>query len=269
MAMKNKIIHSNRRIEGPSRSTVPCRPWRWARQSGASHGWMLLTIGIMVGFVLGFVLFLSRLPEEHYTLVETERAVENYETADPSQFGFYDNLPEVRDAVPNVKADQMPAFRRSNSTGRYGAADNQRPGAVQVADELEASARGVQPVQPLEVAAAGTATITGAGTNALAKQQSAQMRDIQESSIVKKIPNAPTTFYYLQAGAFINGGDANRMKTRLVQSGMDAFIRTVPKDGKQWHRVRIGPFYDANSLREAQSKLSQSGLGYLVIKVQS
>lgn len=266
MAMKNKTDQLKTRIEGSGLTIAARMRGRWARQCGASHGWMLLTIGIMVGFVLGFVLFLSRLPEEHYTLVETERAVENYETADPSQFGFYDNLPDVRDAVPNVAADQMPSFKRSNSTGRYGAADNQRPSAVQVADELSASAQGVQPI---EVAAAGTATITGAGTNALATQQSAKMRDIQESSIVKKIPNAPTTFYYLQAGAFINGGDATRMKARLVQSGMDAFIRTVPKDGKQWHRVRIGPFYDANSLREAQSKLSQSGLGYLVIKVQS
>lgn len=260
----------------PNRNTGDCRSCAgvlldlrskliWGRQSGASHGWMLLTIGIMVGFVLGFVLFLSRLPEEQYTLVETERTVESYETADPSQFGFYDNLPDVRDAVPNVEADQMPAFSRSERTGRYGAAADQRPSAVQVAEELNVTGG----VQPLEVAAVGTSTLTTAGTNALATQQSAQMRTIQQTSIVKKIPNAPTTFYYLQAGAFINNGDANRMKNKLRQSGMDAFIRTVPKDGKQLHRVRIGPFYDAQSLREAQSRLAQSGLGYLVIKVQS
>ncbi len=238
---------------------------KWGRQTGASHGWMLLTIGIMVGFVLGFVLFLSRLPEEQYTLVETERTVESYETADPSQFGFYDNLPGVRDAVPNVAADQMPAFSRSERTGRYGAAADQRPSAVQVAEELNSTGG----VQPLEVAAVGTSTLSPVVTNALARQQSDQMRTIQQSSIVKKIPNTPTTFYYLQAGAFINNGDANRMKNKLVQSGMDAFIRTIPKDGKQLHRVRIGPFYDAKSLRDAQSRLAQSGMGYLVIKVQS
>lgn len=224
---------------------------------------MLLTIGIVVGFVLGFVLFLSRLPEEHYTLVETERAVETYKAADPSQFGFYDNLPDVRDAVPNVEADQMPAFRRSESAGRYGAASNERPTAVKVADEFSATPG----VQPLEVAAAGTATITSGG--ALASQQSAKMRTIQESTVVKKIPNTPTTFYYLQAGAFVSNGDATRMKNQLVQSGMDAFIRTVPKDGKMLHRVRIGPFYDADTLRAAQNRLAQSGLGYLVIKVKS
>lgn len=229
---------------------------------------MLMTIGIMVGFVLGFILFLSRLPEEHYTLVETERAVENYKTADPSQYGFYDNLPDVRDAVPNVSADQMPAFSRSERTGKYGAATNERPTAVQVAEELNNSGVGVVPI---EVAAAGNATLTGAGAgvNALAKQQSAKMRNIQESTIVKKIPNAPATFYYLQAGAFINNRDAHNLKNKLIQSGMDAFIRTVPKNGKQWHRVRIGPFYDGKKLLEAQNRLSRGGLGYLVIKVQS
>lgn len=265
MAMKQNSFQLNRKLEGTNLSSGVVGLARWGRQSGASQGWMLLTIGVMVGFVLGFVLFLSRLPEEHYTLVETERAVESYEATDPSQFGFYDNLPEVRDAVPNIEADQMPAFQRSNSVGRYGAADDQRPSAVQVADELS----GVEGVQPIEVAAAGTARLTGAGSNALAKQQTARMRDLQDSSIVKKIPNAPTTFYYLQAGAFASGGDANKMKSRLIDSGMDAFVRTVAKDGKQLHRVRIGPFYDAKALRAAQTRLSQSGLGYLVIKVQS
>lgn len=252
------------------------------RQRGAGHGWMLVTIGVVVGFVLGFILFLSRLPEEHYTLVETERAVEEYTATDASQFGFYDNLPGVRDAVPNVEADQMPAFRRSGGTGRYGAAQNERPAAVQIADELN-NIQGVEPVavKPLETASVVGAVATAANTTgtATARVQVAERRasstsatkarQVREPTVVRKIPNAPSTFYYLQAGAFFNDGDARRMKSRLVNSGMDAFIRVSQKDGRPLHRVRIGPFYDTESLRQAQSRLGQSGLGYLVIKVQS
>ncbi len=237
-------------------------------QLGASQGWMLLTIGVIVGFVLGFVLFLSRMPEQHYTLVETERAVETYETADPSQFGFYDNLPGVKDAVPNVKADQMESFSRSETSGRYGAGLNERPTAVQIADEFN----NVEGVQPVEVASVSTSI--GGATAALTTQpvqggQAALTREIQEPTIVKKVPNAPKTFYYLQAGAFSTQGDANRMQNNLRSSGMDAFIHKVRKDGKLLHRVRIGPFYNAENLRKAQQRLSQGGMGYLVIKVQS
>ncbi len=236
------------------------------RQNGAGHGWMLLTIGIMVGFILGFVLFLSRLPEEHYTLVETERAVEQYKTTDASQFAFYDRLSEVDDAVPNVEADEMPAFNRAENAGRYGAGDNERAGAVQIADELNAP----QSVQPFEVAGALAApAVGGVSQNTISKQQEAKLRQIRQPSVVKKIPNKPATSYYLQAGAFAEDNDAQRMKETLRNSGMDAFIRTVAIDGKKWHRVRIGPFYDSGTLYNAQTKLGRSGISYLVIKVQS
>lgn len=239
---------------------------RPGRQAGASHGWMLLTIGVMVGFILGFVLFLSRLPEEHYTLVETERAVEKYKNADASQFAFYDRLSEVNDAVPNVDADEMPAFNRSGSAGRYGASDNKRPGAVQIAEELNVP----QSVQPFDVAGAVVGSPSGGvATNTISKQQAAEIRKIREPTIVKKIPNKPATSYYLQAGAFVEGSDARRMQEKLKNSGMDAFIRTVAIEGKKWHRVRIGPFYDSNNLYNAQTKLGRSGVSYLVIKVQS
>jgi len=228
---------------------------------------MLLTIGVIVGFVLGFVLFLSGMPQDHYTLVETERAVETYEAADPSQFGFYDNLPGVKEAVPNVEADQMPAFSRSGSSGRYGAGTNERPSAVEIAEEFN----DVGGVKPIEIAAATTAGVSG-GTAALTAaggQGGAGGVSAQEPTIIKKIPNAPKTFYYLQAGAFSNQGEASAMQNSLRNSGMDAFIHKVRKDGKLLHRVRIGPFYNSDNLRNAQQRLSQSGLGYLVIKVQS
>ena len=231
---------------------------------------MLLTIGVIVGFVLGFVLFLSRMPEEHYTLVETERAVETYEATEASQFGFYDNLPGVKDAVPNVQADQMPAFDRKDTSGRYGAGLNERPTAVQISDEFNH----VGDVQPVEVAGVVSAPAISAGNAARVTQpavvtQTGQSREIQEPTIVKKVPNAPKTFYYLQAGAFSQQGDASRMQNNLRSSGMDAFIHKVRKDGKLLHRVRIGPFYNSENLRKAQQRLSQGGMGYLVIKVQS
>jgi len=49
---------------------------------------------------------------------------------------------------------------------------------------------------------------------------------------------------------------------------MDAFVTNAVIEGKRLYRVRLGPFYDSNSLGSAQNKLGNSGVSYLVVKVQ-
>jgi len=254
-----------------------CKASRRYRQLGLGQGWMLMTIGVMVGFVLGFILFLSRLPEERYTLVETERAIEEYQTTEASQFAFYDNLSDVENAVPNVEVDDIQDFKRSRSEGKYGAGNNERAGAVQMAEELTVIDGVADGVRSLSVPT-GTAVQIVARDNSTEPRQQAVSADdskvirsktVREQTVIKKTHNRPSTSFYLQAGAFTKSGDAERMKERLTQSGMDAFVRTVAIDGQAWHRVRIGPFYDSDALHTAQTKLGRNGISYLVIKVQS
>jgi cell division septation protein DedD len=243
-----------------------------ALQRGLGQGWMLMTIGVMVGFVLGFILFLSRLPEERYTLVETERAIEEYKTTEASQFAFYDNLSDVENAVPSVEVDDIQDFKRSRSEGKYGAGSNERAGAVQMAEELSVIDGLADGVNPLSVPAGNAVQVIAKNNLSTAQpsvQPSGKTKTVREPTVVKKIHNKPSTSFYLQAGAFTKSSDAERMKERLTQSGMDAFVRSVAIDGKSWHRVRIGPFYDSDSLYNAQTKLGRNGISYLVIKVQS
>jgi len=239
-------------------------------QRGIGQWWMVLTIGIMVGFVFGFILFLSRLPNDNYTLVETERGIEQVEGADADQFAFYDRLSDSDSLVPNADADDLPAFNRSTNAGKYGAADNERPSAVKIADELTVGAD----VAPVEIAAAGGAGVVGSaavvgrangGGNSLPGGSNVNS---SSQTVIKRTANAASTFYYLQAGAFAKVDDANRLQRRLVQSGMDAFINNIAIQGKQWHRVRLGPFYDSQSLYSAQNRLGRNGISYLVVKVQ-
>jgi len=221
---------------------------------------MVLTIGIMVGFIFGFILFLSRLPDEHYTLVETERGIEQIEAAEADQYAFYDRLSETRSSVPNAEANEMPAFSRERSAGKYGAGVNERPSAVKIADEFSVGAD----VKSIEIAAAAGGTISGGAAGSSLQREG--------SSVVIRQPaiksDKPATFYYLQAGAFAERGDADRLRRRLNQSGIDAFVNQAAIEGKQWHRVRLGPFYDSQSLNSAQTRLGRSGISYLVVKVQ-
>ncbi len=237
-------------------------------QRGVGQWWMVLTIGVMVGFVFGFILFLSRLPNDNYTLVETERGIEQVEGAAADQFAFYDRLSDSDSLVPNAEADEMPAFNRSSNAGKYGAGVNERPSAVKIADELTVGAD----VAPVEIAAVGGAGVVGSAAVLSSGANSSKASSGQNvgsgQTVVKRTANTASTFYYLQAGAFAKADDANRLQRRLVQSGMDAFINKIAIQGKQWHRVRLGPFYDSQSLYSAQNRLGRSGVSYLVVKVQ-
>ena len=240
-----------------------------ARQRGIGQWWMVLTIGLMIGFIFGFILFLSRLPDEHYTLVETERGIEQVQGSEADQYAFYDRLSDKRSSVPNAQANELPAFTRDNRTGKFGAELNERPTAVEISDDLRVGTD----VAPVEIAAATTiATSTGlasGGSAAVSSVNSGTSFISDETTTFKKSLDRPSTSYYLQAGAFASGDDAQSLRRRLNQSGMDAFIKKVAIQGQQWHRVRIGPFYDSRSLNTAETKLARSGISYLVIKVQS
>ena len=80
-------------------------------------------------------------------------------------------------------------------------------------------------------------------------------REIDTATVIKRNTNTASTFYYLQAGAFARVADADRRRRQLVQSGMDAFVTNAVIEGKRLYRVRLGPFYDSNSLGSAQNKL--------------
>ena len=224
---------------------------------------MLMTIGVMVGFVLGFILFLSRLPEERYTLVETERAIEEYKTTEASQFAFYDNLSDVENAVPSVEVDDIQDFKRSRSEGKYGAGSNERAGAVQMAEELSVIDGLADGVNPLSVPAGNAVQVIAKNNLSTAQpsvQPSGKTKTVREPTVVKKIHNKPSTSFYLQAGAFTKSSDAERMKERvLLVVARDFDAGDAGDFGRIGHRTGDRPV-DVPS-KGVRHQLVVSGLG--------
>ena len=74
--------------------------------------------------------------------------------------------------------------------------------------------------------------------------------------------------YYLQAGAFQNAADADNLKARLALAGLEAQIQTatVPDKGV-WHRVRMGPYTNAQDLEKVRAALRENKIESAVIKV--
>lgn len=66
---------------------------------------------------------------------------------------------------------------------------------------------------------------------------------------------------FLQAGSFASAGDAEKQKARLAMMGFEANIQTVsiPEKGV-WHRVRLGPYKNADEMNAARATLKQNGI---------
>lgn len=73
--------------------------------------------------------------------------------------------------------------------------------------------------------------------------------------------------YVLQAGSFRKLADADRVRALIALQGVESKIQKVTVDTDTWHRVRIGPITNLQKLEETRSKLRQSQIEALVIRV--
>lgn len=86
---------------------------------------------------------------------------------------------------------------------------------------------------------------------------------------IKQAPQGGKNQYYLQAGSFPDETDANNLKAKLALMGVEATIQTVSvPDTGVWHRVRVGPFSDAEAMNKARTTLAQNGVQPSLIKVR-
>jgi cell division protein FtsN len=62
----------------------------------------------------------------------------------------------------------------------------------------------------------------------------------------------------LQAGAFKQLAEAERLQARLAQYGVDAKIQRFSLDDETWYRVRIGPIATVEETDALRAKLAEA-----------
>ena len=76
--------------------------------------------------------------------------------------------------------------------------------------------------------------------------------------------------YILQAGAFRQTEQAERMKASLALIGIEANVQTVTIDNKQtWHRVRIGPYNDLKKLNQVRNRLRENNINAILLRIKT
>ena len=80
---------------------------------------------------------------------------------------------------------------------------------------------------------------------------------------------APEPFvYFVQAGAFTRGEDAEQQRAKLALSGLQARITEREQAGRTMYRVRLGPFPVRNTADELQQRLQNEGIETQIVRVE-
>ncbi len=73
--------------------------------------------------------------------------------------------------------------------------------------------------------------------------------------------------YVLQAGSFSTHQDADRRRAELALQGIESHIQRVTLNGRNYHRVYIGPTDDLDELNLLRSRLRAARIDVLRIRV--
>ncbi len=91
----------------------------------------------------------------------------------------------------------------------------------------------------------------------------------EDRKTAKLEPAAKAATYILQAAAFANLDDADRLKAKLVLNGMEPHIeKIVVGDKGTFYRVRLGPYSRLDDLDATNAKLSKLGIKAIRLKVE-
>lgn len=216
------------------------------QRGGTLLGFVLgLVIGLTVA--LGVAMYVTKVPmpfsNKNQTRSADQDAVEAQKNKDWNPNGALQSKP----ATPEVPPDPAATPNASNPGTAGGAATAGTPGsasATSPAANLPAPAVTADP----PIAAPAPAATPQPASKAAASSD-------------------PFT-YFVQAGAFKSAADADAQKAKLSMMGIEAKVSEREQAGRAIFRVRSGPFDDKEQAEKIKSRLDASGMDAALVRVQ-
>ena len=214
------------------------------RQRGGTLLGFVLGLVIGLTLALGVAMYVTKVPmpfsNKNQTRSADQDAVEAQKNKDWNPNGALQSKPAApavppdAAAAPNTGAAGGPATAGTpGSTGATPPAANMPAPAVTADPPLAAPAPAATP-QPATKAAASSDPFT----------------------------------YFVQAGAFKSAADADAQKAKLSMMGIEAKVSEREQAGRAIFRVRSGPFDDKEQAEKIKSRLDASGMDAALVRVQ-
>jgi cell division protein FtsN len=219
------------------------------QRGGTLLGFVLgLVIGLTVA--LGVAMYVTKVPmpfsNKNQTRSADQDAVEAQKNKDWNPNGALQSKP----AAPAVPPDAAAA----PNTGAAGAAG----GAATAGIPGPTGSTGATPPAANMPAPAVTADPPIAAPAPAATPQPA----------TKAAASSDPFTYFVQAGAFKSAADADAQKAKLSMMGIEAKVSEREQAGRAIFRVRSGPFDDKEQAEKIKSRLDASGMDAALVRVQ-
>jgi cell division protein FtsN len=219
------------------------------QRGGTLLGFVLgLVIGLTVA--LGVAMYVTKVPmpfsNKNQTRSADQDAVEAQKNKDWNPNGALQSKP----AAPAVPPDAAAA----PNTGAAGAAG----GAATAGIPGPTGSTGATPPAANMPAPAVTADPPIAAPALAATPQPA----------TKAAASSDPFTYFVQAGAFKSAADADAQKAKLSMMGIEAKVSEREQAGRAIFRVRSGPFDDKEQAEKIKSRLDASGMDAALVRVQ-
>ncbi len=219
------------------------------QRGGTLLGFVLgLVIGLTVA--LGVAMYVTKVPmpfsNKNQTRSADQDAVEAQKNKDWNPNGALQSKP----AAPAVPPDPAAA----PNTGAAGAAG----GAATAGTPGPTGSTGATPPAANLPAPAVTADPPIAAPAPAATPQPA----------TKAAASSDPFTYFVQAGAFKSAADADAQKAKLSMMGIEAKVSEREQAGRAIFRVRSGPFDDKEQAEKIKSRLDASGMDAALVRVQ-
>jgi cell division protein FtsN len=233
------------------------------QRGGTLLGFILgLVIGLTVA--LGVAMYVTKVPmpfsNKNQTRSADQDAVEAQKNKDWNPNGALQSKPVTPEAPADANANN-PGASPANANVPTPAVT-----ADPLADLAKKQNPNSAPIAPASgptSAAASTSTTTSSAAPSSAPPPAATPQPANKTAG----SNDPFT-YFVQAGAFKSAADADAQKAKLSMLGIEAKVSEREQAGRAIYRVRSGPFDDKDQAEKIKSRIDSSGMDAALVRVQ-
>jgi cell division protein FtsN len=227
-----------------------------ARQRGSTLTGLIIGLIVGLGIAVAVALTITKGASPF-----TEKTAKSGRSADPAPG-------QAMDPNKPMYANRDAAREANKEVTEKAAARNAKPaGPAASADPLGQAIASMEARPPVPAAPAAQAQPAAREAHPLAASAATPAPAVPAAAPAAAA-GAGEYVYYLQAGAFRDMSDAEATRAKLALLGFEAAISDRTSDSGVLHRVRIGPYNQAESMNKARAKLLDSGVDVAIVRNQ-
>src|SRR5450830_499077 len=233
------------------------------RQGGGTFLGLVLGMVLGLGVALAVAVYVTKVPVPFLNKGQTRSADQDAAEArknkdwDPNS-PLYGKNPARQSSGGAVgadassdaaKADDKPAKSDSQADAKADAKSDKSDARADKADRQD-----VKPVTK--------------GSDTKAATSSDPLGDLAKAKAASSSAGVDPFDYYVQAGAYRTNEDAETQKAKLAMMGWEARVTEREQAGRTVFRVRVGPFSKRDDAERIKDKLDNAGLDTTMVRVQ-